>query len=117
MVVFERPTPPDWLPTVFFFALGVFGSLGLAGIWTAGRKALVDLAPRHRLGEYFGLYGITTKLSVFGGWIFTALLDSFTPRIAMASQIALGVLALCFLWNISTKGGTRPAIPQTPPSG
>lgn len=117
LAVFERPAPPGWLPTAFFFALGVFGSLGLAGIWTAGRKALVDLAPREKLGEYFGLYGITTKLSVFGGWIFTALLDAFTPRIAMISQIAIGVLALCFLWNLSaSKPTTTNAVPAPPAS-
>jgi len=101
VVVFQRESSPSWVPLAFFLSLGVFGSLGLAGIWTAGRKVLIDLAPRERLGEYFGLYGITTKLSVFGGWVFTALLDAHTAPIAMLSQIAVGLLALWFLFRTS----------------
>lgn len=55
-----------------------FGALGLAGIWTAGRKLLIELSPREKLGEYFGLYGITTKLSVMGSAVFGIVFDQVT---------------------------------------
>ncbi len=55
-----------------------FGALGLAGIWTAGRKLLIELSPREKLGEYFGLYGITVKLSVIGSAVFGIIYDQAT---------------------------------------
>lgn len=55
-----------------------FGALGLAGIWTAGRKLLIELSPREKVGEYFGLYGITTKLSVIGSALFGIIYDQTT---------------------------------------
>ncbi len=103
VAVFERPPPPAWLPLAFLLTMGVFGSLGLAGIWTAGRKVVVELAPPDRLGEYFGLYGITLKLSVFGGWIFASLLDRQSPAAAMLSQVAVAALALVILCTVEPR--------------
>ena len=62
--------------TLFLVGICGFGALGLAGIWTAGRKLLIELSPREKLGEYFGLYGITTKLSVFGTTVFGVVFDT-----------------------------------------
>jgi UMF1 family MFS transporter len=62
--------------TLYLLGICGFGSLGLAGIWTAGRKLLIELSPREKLGEYFGLYGITTKLSVLGSAIFGLVFDT-----------------------------------------
>ncbi len=45
----------------YLATLVVLGAFGLAGIWTAGRKVVLVLAPRERTGEFFGLYGITNK--------------------------------------------------------
>jgi UMF1 family MFS transporter len=59
--------------TVVF--LGTFGAFGLAGIWTAGRALLVQIAPKEKIGEYFGMYGLTLKVSVFGALLFTLLAD------------------------------------------
>lgn len=60
---------------VYMIGICGFGALGLAGIWTAGRKLLIELSPRDKLGEYFGLYGITTKLSVLGSAVFGIVFD------------------------------------------
>jgi MFS transporter, UMF1 family len=60
---------------LYLLVLCGFGGLGLAGIWTAGRKLLIELAPREKLGEYFGLYGITLKLSVIGSAVFGIIYD------------------------------------------
>lgn len=64
--------------TVYIIGICGFGALGLAGIWTAGRKLLIELSPRDKLGEYFGLYGITMKLSVLGSAIFGGIYDGVT---------------------------------------
>jgi len=52
-----------------------FGGLGLAGIWTAGRKLLIELAPRERLAQYFSLYGLSTKVSIIGSAVFGTIVD------------------------------------------
>lgn len=64
--------------TVYVIGICGFGALGLAGIWTAGRKLLIELSPREKLGEYFGLYGITMKLSVLGSTVFAVIYDGVT---------------------------------------
>jgi UMF1 family MFS transporter len=51
------------------------GALGLAGLWVAGRKLLIELAPPEKLGEFFGLYGIAIKISVVGTTAFAVLSD------------------------------------------
>lgn len=63
---------------LYFVGICGFGGLGLAGIWTAGRKLLIELSPREKVGEYFGLYGITTKLSVIGSAVFGITKDVVT---------------------------------------
>lgn len=73
------------------------GSLAIAGIWTAGRKALVEFAPTEKLGQYFGLYGLTTKISVLGSTIFSILADTIGFEIALLSlavPAALGTFLL-----------------------
>ncbi len=47
----------------------------IAGIWTSGRKTLIEFAPQEKLGEYFGLYGLTTKVSVIGSLLFSIVAD------------------------------------------
>ena len=92
--------------TVVF--LGTFGAFGLAGIWTAGRALLVRIAPKEKIGEYFGMYGLTLKVSVFGALLFTLLADLLPfADVALRHRIGLasGFLPLAIgLWLI---GGLR----------
>lgn len=83
----------------YLLTLVALGALGLAGIWTAGRKVVLILAPPERVGEYFGLYGITTKLSVFGSAIYAFVAEHVGTKPAMLAQgvqlaIGLGCLAV-----------------------
>ncbi|MEO6594649.1 MAG: MFS transporter [Planctomycetota bacterium] len=83
----------------YLLTLVTLGSFGLAGIWTAGRKVVLVLAPRDRTGEFFGLYGITTKLSVLGGAIYGLVADHHGVKAGMLAQslqlaIGLGCLAM-----------------------
>ena len=99
--------------TIYMIGLCGFGALGLAGIWTAGRKLLIELSPRHKLGEYFGLYGISTKLSVIGSALFGLTADWVTHwtgsdlsgwRAAMLLQAVPLVLGLGFLAKVTSRG-------------
>ena len=80
------------LPTIL-----VFGSAGLAGTWVAGRKFLLQIAPPEKVGQFFGLYGVTVKLSVLGATVFSALADAFSYRVALvtlAAPLAIGIVFL-----------------------
>ena len=68
--------------------LVVLGAVGLTGIWSAGRKIIVVLAPPDQIGQYFGLYGITIKLSVFGAVIYAFVDHSYGSKPAMLAQSA-----------------------------
>lgn len=86
-------------PLGYAATLVVFGAIGLAGVWTAGRKLVVLLAPPEALGSCFGLYGITVKLSVFGGAIYGFVEHAAGAKPAMLTQgaqllLALGCLAM-----------------------
>ncbi len=49
------------------------GAFAISGIWTAGRKRVVEIAPEEELGAYFGIYNLTTKLSVFSNLAFSLI--------------------------------------------
>lgn len=75
------------------------GSFAIAGIWTSGRKVLIEMAPGEKLGEYFGLYGLTTKISVIGSLIFSIAADLAGFRTALWLLVfpaAAGWLLLIF---------------------
>lgn len=75
------------------------GAVAIAGIWTAGRKVLIELAPEDKLGEYFGIYGLTTKISVLGSLLFSIIADSHGMRFglwALVFPAGLGFLLLLF---------------------
>ncbi len=86
---------PDFRTFVLVSVTG--GSFALAGVWTAGRKALLDLAPAEKTGEYFGLYGLTTKISVIGNFVFSVVADvsGFRPALwVLVFPAAVGALFL-----------------------
>ncbi|MCB9894539.1 MAG: MFS transporter [Planctomycetes bacterium] len=106
--------------TVLGYLIGIcgFGGLGLSGIWTAGRKLLIELSPREKVGEYFGLYGITTKLSVIGSAVVGILQDVISRqtgsdltgwRIAIGAQAAPLLLGILFLALVKRPTGTATA--------
>ena len=84
----------------YFATLVVLGAFGLSGIWTSGRKLVLLLAPADRVGEYFGLYGITVKLSVIGSVVFAEVADAWGSKAGMLSQsiqLLIGLGCLCLL--------------------
>lgn len=76
---------------LYLLTLGVAGAFGLAGIWTAGRKVLLLVAPPDDIAQYFGLYGITLKLSVLGSTSFAVIADVIFAwqKTKVAEDIAL----------------------------
>jgi UMF1 family MFS transporter len=79
------------------------GAFGLAGTWTAARKRVLELAPAEEVGEYFGLYNLTTKISVAGSLIFSILADRFGFQVALLSLTIPSGLGLFLLWKAGSE--------------
>lgn len=84
-------------PLGYSLTLVTLGAFALSGIWTAGRKIILLLSPPDRIGEFFGLYGITLKLSVIGSTTYAVIRDYSSPQAAILSQSVLLLLGLIFL--------------------
>lgn len=74
------------------------GGFAFSGIWTGGRKRVLEFAPAGEEGEYFGFYNLTTKISVVFSLVFSLLADHFGFRAALASLILPSALGFCLLW-------------------
>ena len=72
------------------------GAFAISGTWTAGRKRLVELAPAGKLGGYFGLYGLTTKVSVIGSLVFSIVADLVGMRPALRVLLFPSTVGLIF---------------------
>jgi len=88
----------------FLIAGAILGS-GLGGVQVADRVLMVRLAPPHRLGEFFGLYGLVGKGSqVIGqllyGVILFLLLDSLGAGAYQVAVLSLLVTMFIGLWLI-----------------
>ncbi len=61
-----------------FFGVGMLAGAGLGGVWVVARVCLLLLAPREKIGEFFGLYGVTGKAaSVVGPLLWSGTLFLF----------------------------------------
>lgn len=61
-----------------FYGVGMLVGVGLGGVWVVARICLLLLAPREKIGEFFGLYGVTGKAaSVVGPLLWSATLFLF----------------------------------------
>lgn len=61
--------------SAFFFFAVTGGAFSIAATWTAGRKAVLEFAPAEASGTFFGVYGLTTKVSVLGILFFSIIAD------------------------------------------
>jgi UMF1 family MFS transporter len=76
------------------------GGVGVAAIWTVGRQLVMSLVPKERHGEFFGLYGVTVKVSVIGTLLFGVLSEDgdFADAILVeAGMLAVGIGLLAWL--------------------
>lgn len=79
-------------------------AFAIAGIWTAGRKVLVEMAPPEQVGEYFGLYGFTTKISIIGNLVFSIVADQVSFQAALRVLLFPSIVGFLFvLLSLKTK--------------
>ncbi len=88
-------------------ALLTLGSLGLAGTWVAGRKLLIEMSPPEKIGEFFGLYSMSSKFACFSMAIFAWLADKFSFRAAIIELLVMMMLGMFFLSKVRSSGFSR----------
>ena len=93
-------------PWMLFLA-GPFVGSALGGTWTVSRAMLLALSPPERVGEFFGIYVLTDKLSavvgpVVIGSVLTALegYGTLSYRIAIGSLVPIMALGLFLLLRV-----------------
>ncbi len=84
---------------LFMTVFVILGGFGLANIWVAGRKLLLELAPPGQVGKYFGLYNVGHKLSMIGAVTFGLLADIRVPGVP-AGGYRLGLLFQLVLLSV-----------------
>jgi len=66
------------LPIAALYLVGCLAGIAMAGTWSADRPYMLRLTPPHRVGEFYGLYGMVGRFSAITGpgiwalttWIF-----------------------------------------------
>jgi len=108
---------------LFLVAGAILGS-GLGGVQVSDRVFMVRLSPPHRVGEFFGVYGLVGKASqVLGqlayGLIVFLLLDSLgvgAYQIAILSLIVTMLIGLWLVWPVGDRWAGSGEVAEAPPT-
>jgi UMF1 family MFS transporter len=77
------------------FAAGPLVGAALGGTWTVSRTMLLALSPPDRIGEFFGVYALTNRLSaILGPAIIGGILTVLEGYGTISYRVAIGSLAL-----------------------
>lgn len=87
---------------------GPLVGIALGATWTVSRVMLVALSPPEKLGEFFGLYALSQKLSAVAGPAMTGFLigafegygTGISYRIAIGSLVVTMLLSIFFLSRV-----------------
>jgi MFS transporter, UMF1 family len=88
------------LPVEALFLIAAMAGVSLGGIWSADRPLMLRLTPPHRIGEFYGLYGMVGRFSAITGpliWAFIAWLCIGKLGMEPAVGQGVGVVVLLLL--------------------
>lgn len=97
--------------TLFWIAANLIG-IALGGAQSAGRALVGQFTPSGRQGEFFGLWGLATKLSaIIGPLTYGGMIYAFegNHRIALLSTLIFFILGLLFLATVDEERGRETA--------
>ncbi|MAK59789.1 MAG: hypothetical protein CMK09_02300 [Ponticaulis sp.] len=89
----------DWFYLVIAALLGTF----VTALLSSSRSMLVALAPKHMIGEFFGLYAIAGTVTV---WIGPLLIETFT-RAFNSQSIGISTIGILFVLGLLALGFVR----------
>jgi UMF1 family MFS transporter len=109
------------LPAGLFYIVGSLIGICMAGIWSVDRPYMLRLTPPHRVGEFYGLYGMVGRFSAITGpaiWAVTTWLLVERMGLAVVQGEAIAILLMLGFVIISyvilQKVSDRARVPQAP---
>jgi len=87
---------------LMFWVVGPLAGVGMGGVWVVSRVLLIELSPKDKVGEFFGLYGMAGKLaSILGPLLWGSIvfmLQSTETLKYRAAVFALLIIVLIGSW-------------------
>ena len=103
------------LPVATLWVVAALAGIALGGVWSADRPLMLRLTPPHRIGEFYGLYGMVGRFSAVTGPLIFAAVTSYTIdilRLKVPVGQGYGVLSLLtmivFSWWILRRVDDKP---------
>lgn len=93
-------------PVATMYVVASMAGIAMGGTWAADRPFMLQLTPPHRIGEFYGLYGMVGRFSAVSGPLLWALVmhlavGSFGLTVLSGQAIAitslLGMIALSYV--------------------
>lgn len=86
------------LPWQSLFVVASMAGVALGGIWSADRPYMLRLTPPHRIGEFYGLYGMVGRFSaITGPVIWAAVAWLCIGQLGMEPAVGQGIGVLVLL--------------------
>ncbi len=86
------------LPLATLYAVAAAAGFSLGGIWATDRPYMLRLTPPHRIGEFYGLYGMVGRFSAITGPATWAVILYLTTRVwGLEPQVGQGIGVLVLL--------------------
>ncbi len=85
------------LPLWVLFVVAASAGVALGGVWASDRVLMLRLTPPHRIGEFYGLYGMVGRFSAITGPATWALILYLTNMCGLAPHVGQGVGVLVLL--------------------
>ncbi|MEW6742364.1 MAG: MFS transporter [Planctomycetota bacterium] len=85
------------LPLAAMYVIAAGAGFSLGGIWAADRPFMLRLAPAHRVGEFYGLYGMVGRFSAITGPALWTLTFSSATALGCKPLTAQGFSVLVLL--------------------
>ena len=90
------------LPLWTMFIVGGTAGFALGGIWAADRPYMLRLTPPHRIGEFYGLYGMVGRFSAVTGPVLWALIFNLATGLGLSPLQAQGAAVFSLLAMVVT---------------
>ena len=85
---------------MFLFS-GCVGGVAMGAVWTASRPLLIHLAPKKKIGQFFGFTELTDKFSgIFGPILFGYLASVYNYSIALYSLTIFFAIGIIFMFMV-----------------
>ncbi len=97
---------------VLFWVLGTGVGLGMGMLGTSSRAMVGLFSPPHKAAEFFGFYGLGTKVAAVLGLLLTIVVESMSPDdydLVVSSSAVFFVVGFALMFLVDEREGRRAA--------